>query len=374
MGGLSLLWVQGDAADIPSIETSASYRILSMRNDGTFRVLATSSAPAVTASGTCNPNDSNCRQVIINLDLPASDAAQINRFVLGRAPNALRDIYNNAPVVANTSTEVIVRTARRNPLPLDWTGASYTLDRTNPTITVTPTEGTPISRSGDSVSGSFTVTSSDFIDELRNNASYVLLRVSTGSTPTVRLTSATINANPAANNDGQTTEVEFSVTDTGLSSTIHTQWRYTLGRLANLTDKEGNPLQDPATAATIGVNGRIDSRAAALAEIPSGDTTNPIITATATTAADPVAANPLAYTGSFRVVTNEVVSSLADGASYNLLRVTQSNSQGAIIASTTFDITVPDSSTSTAIVQFNTVLTDIPTVTSDNRIQIGTAC
>ena len=364
-------WVRGDAADIPSIEAGASYRVLGVRSDDTFVHVPTSSAPTAAEEGACTPS-SNCRQVIANLNPSASDAAQISRFVLSRAPDSLRDIYNNEPVVANTSTEVIVRTANNNPLPLDWTGASYTLDRTNPTITVIPTAGTPVRRSGNRVSGSFTVSSSDFIDELRNNASYVLLRVSTGSTPTVTLTSATINADPAANNDAQSTEVRFEVNDAGLSSTIYTQWRYTLGRLANLTDKEGNPLQDPVTNAAIGANGRIDSRAAALLAIPSGDTMNPIITATATTAANPDAANPLIYTGTFRVVTNEEVSNLADGASYNLLRVTQSNSQGTVIAGATFpNIVAPNSSTSTAIVPFSATLTDIPTVQATTGFRLA---
>ena len=215
----------------------------------------------------------------------------------------------------------------------------------------------------------FDVSATESVRAINNRASYRLLTLplamSIPSTDTITVSAA------AANTSTATVTVMAQV----LANDVETLEGFTLGRGDtagfNLRDLSGNqPVvgDDPIEAGA-----RLDSNARAVAVTERLDTTNPIITATRTTAANPDATNPFVYTGTFRVVTNEEVSNLADGASYNLLRVTQSNRQGAIIAAT-FDITVPNASTSTAMVEFNTTLTSISTVQATTGFRLARAC
>ena len=356
---------------IRGIFMGGSYRILGKQNDGKYIVFNTIPtidtcsdlrAFSISAGRTTVPG---CRNIAATFSIDPSTAIDIGEIVLGRASDALRDLSNNDPIVASdTETSPrVVRTDATDALPLDLMGHSYTLDRSPPFIEVTvPNQ---LQRTGNRIEGSFALTSEDAIHEIGSTSSYVLLRVSTGSTPTEVLNSATITANAPADKNSAT--VNFDITESNvIAPHLNTQWKYTLGRRANLTDLEGNPLQDPVTNAEIGVNGRIDSRGEALADIPPD---NPVITLEVRDTdgntndeveAIPDPGNALIYRGSFTVTGNEPIKNIGSPSAYQVVRIFNEDDREDLTADTT--ISVDTVTLMSAEVSFATTLSNITEV------------
>ncbi len=366
--------------DIQGLDNPASYRILGKNFDGSYTILPSASNPytfpSVTGRVPCSDTEvaaiqqfletglSNCRVITTRdttrLDIPASQARNIESFVLGRAPGALRDRSNNDPVVANDSqtSPRIVGTGPdgdgRTVLPLDLIGYEFTLDRNSPSITVRPED---LSRRGNSISGAFAVSSSDIIDEIRNPSSYVLLRVATGGSTTTVINNAITGS---GSGDARSATIRFSITDN--TPNLAVNFQYTLGRLANLSDKAGNPLVYAGTTDMVSTNTRIDRSTTALADIPAEDTMNPIVTLEATTPqANPDENNELRFTGAFVVNSDEEIPAIGQSGSYQLLRVLSGNATTTTgIANVSF--TFSNGTTSSVTINFAVTLAGITQV------------
>ena len=308
------------ATDIPSIEAPESYRLLGRDSSNNYAVIETSSFPLTREA--CATPAANCRVIRADFDIAAAVASNITSFVLGRAPDALRDPSNNDPVVANDTNNParVVGTGSdgdgRTVLPLDLTGWEYVLNRESPSITVTAND--EVGRRVDTITGLFTVSSDDVIDEIRNPASYVLLRVTRSDSSVAAINDAQITVSEQGN-DGQTASIGFTVTDN--TTDLATLYQYTLGRRANLTDKAGNPLVYAGLNTQVEINEPIDNRGDALADIPDADTSNATVTLEAITGAMPDTANPLVYRGSFKVSSEETIIGINSTQSYTFIRL-----------------------------------------------------
>ena len=362
--------------EIRGLSGRDSYRILGQRSDRSYTAITASFEEVDTCRNTIigPPHDTmiipGCGNIEATLNISARDAADIERIVLGRASGALRDLSNNDPVVANDSETParVVGTSGANILPLDLIGHSFTLDRTSPFINVT---ANALRRTANRMQGSFGLASADIIDAIGNvAASYVLLRVPTTGTEVV-LSSATIGFVQGQRRNDRTATVNFEITESdAIGPSLEADWKYTLGRAANLTDIEGNVLQDHTRTTTIGTNGRIDSRATALVDIPTGDTTNPEITLTArdtdgtddNVEAIPNSADALRYSGSFTVRANEAIPNIGNIAAYRVVRVPNVGARVGLTANTTITIVSSTVTTSSAVVGFVTTLADITEV------------
>ena len=375
-----------DVADIPRIGRTGNesqFRLLGRYNDNRFRVLPTTLTP-VYPEVACEFNDlGECRvaQVQASFDLPPSEARQIHSFVLGRAPEGLWDSSANAPIVANTATEIVVRTDPDDSLPLDWTGTGWVLNRVPPRISVKNLPGFT-TRIDNRVKGRFELQAdgapsgqNEIINGINDPASYILLAISTASTPTRQLLDATIDVEDSPNNFR--TVVRFDVTDPEISGSGHSQWMYTLGRRANLTDKAGNEPVNAATTDTnvpVTVEGsldsrRLDSRDAALLTIPEGNIMPPL-TIRAIDATGSVD-NPLLFTGGFEVVFNEDLVDITTTSSYEIVRIKSDLSEDQTPTSQT--ITVTGSAPRGPItIEFEVTLADVAEVRDTSGFRLKT--
>ena len=287
--------------------------------------------------------------------LSATDAANTEYFTLGRVPKGLRDGSNNAPNVANTMPDTIVRAVGdpAGPLPLNSAAnAKLMLEREAPWITVKPRQ---FNRRDNHVCGTFEVSGSDLnsasepIDGINEAGSYRLLRINPDNTVNEVTTAGPAHENcegansvisDVTSSDLLTARVSFNVMDSGV--TINHS--YTLGRKAKLTDISGNAPIDPTTLTTIttlaDASSRLDSRVSAESDI----TTNPSIRATARDTdgntsdgveARPDTTNPRIYRGSFRVEVaqrkgQENVPRIGTVAAYRVVYVSVDNEEEAI--------------------------------------------
>ena len=424
-----------DVTDIPRIgtllqsegEDESQFRLLGRYNDNTFRVLPTIEAPVYPEVSACQPADPECRLVRASFDLPPSEASQIHSFVLGRAPRGLLDSSDNAPIVANTATDIVVRTDPNDSLPLDWTGTGWVLNRVPPRINV---QSLPnfATRIGNRVMGRFELQAdgappgqNEIINGINDPDSYILLAVSTvsrqiistvttqtisevvlqtmsagttqtistmttqtistiitqiistESTTTVRpLSGATINVEDRGRNNFRTM-VRFDVTDPEISDSGHSQWMYTLGLRQNLTDKAGNPPVDAGIATSdvvLDVEDRLDSRDAALFTIPEDDIIPPQLTITATDATGSVN-NPLLFTGSFEFTSNEDLADITNLSSYQIVRINNDSSE--VLEPPTQTITTSgNNATGPITINFAVTLADIEEVRDTSGFRLIT--
>ena len=303
------------------------------------------------------------------VDIPASQARDIQSFVLGRAPGALRDFSNNEPVVANDDQDParIVATGPdgSTALPLDLTGHSITLDRSRPSFMVAAEQ---LSRTGTTISGAFSVRGTrlagrqeSIIDEILNPSSYQLLRITRSDGSVARIANAITGS---GSGDGARATINFEVTDN--TADLARDYQYTLARLANLTDKEGDePIYDAiTTGTTIAIGQPLDLRPAAFADIPAVDTNDLIARIEATTLtviaaqsnADPN--NGFTFSGTFVVNTNKDVPNIENEDAYQLARVI-SGGTANIDATLSFS---NSNSTSTVTIGYETTVDSIADV------------
>ncbi|MXX98888.1 MAG: cadherin-like beta sandwich domain-containing protein, partial [Gammaproteobacteria bacterium] len=390
--------LEGDYSDIPDIVDAltpgfqSGFRVLRKHSgSNTFSVVnrrgqfAQAVLPVVSAcrevQGVNLVTIPDCYHIGVgDAILSASDAANTEYFTLGRGSGRLRDGSNNEPVVFGTNMVVRAVGDAAGPLPLNTTPtANLILERNKPWLTV---EASEFARIGDQICGSFEVSGRDSnsnsepIDGINEAGSYRLLSIDSDGNVSELTTAG--SANERCEGDGSvisrvtpevtnivpnpsllTATIYFNVMDVGVT----TQHKYTLGRQAKLTDISGNALVDNAArtteiTTTADATGRIDSRSAALGDIPSGDTTNPIITATVQdtdgNTADMVEAipdenDPLSFSGRFRVEVEqpddgeENVPNIGKASSYQVVYVSISRNREEEIADqtiTTSSVTV----------------------------------
>ncbi len=364
--------VQGaDSPDgVQGLYDPTSYRILGRSRTGNTYTIVPSTVGLTVADGRCTApllDLDDCRVMQGRVDIPASQARNIQSFVLGRAPRALRDFSNNDPVVANDDQDParIVATGSNvgdNALPLNLAdSAAFPVIRVRPSFTVRPGQ---LGRTGTRITGSFDVSGSTIVDEIRNPSSYQLLRV---PKPNTGGTTSTISGaiTGSGSGDGTRATINFEVDDNTVD--LADLYQYTLGRLANLTDKAGaEPVYDAITTGTTIVVGQpLDLRPAAFADIPAVDTFDLIarIEATpATVTADPRNADPsnqFRFSGTFVVNTNKDVPNIENGDAYQLVRVI---SGGTPDIDATFSFRDDGNTTSTATIGFETTVASIADV------------
>ena len=356
----------------------------------------TPALPGVTAcrelQGTNIMTIPNCYYIVApDVLLSATDAANTDYFTLGRAPGGLRDPSNNAPIVANYQTpNTVVRAVGDDagPLPLNATSsATLLLERNEPSISVSlvrPGDAEPLNffRIGNQICGSFFVSGADSngaepIDGINEAGSYRLLSIASDGTATELTTAGGENESceghgsvissvtPQASADVPfpsllSARVNFNVVD----AAVTTAHKYTLGRKAKLTDISGNALISTPTGVVVtdvaDRTSRIDLRDdTALGNIPPGDTTNPIITATVIdntpgddVEAEAVTPHPLTFEGSFRVVVQqpedpddgeaENVARIGDIGAYRVVYLSIASEQEVAIANSRYTISTSD--------------------------------
>ena len=348
--------------DVPSgsgsdARTITSYRLLRKLNDGNYAVVSGVLPRSVAQSSAITVGYVN-----VPLLSPA-DALLTEGFTLGRTVGSLRDTSGNDPVVEinveGTPQTVVVTVTP--PLPLDAKAAAlFAIERINPKLTVVA--GTANKVADDRYIGSFNVwsgadatldgaTDEEAIEGIESAASYVLLRVPSGTNNPVALSDAVITV--VADLDSyRSATVSFEVEDAQAAVGD----KFTLGRAARLTDLSGNALiaYDATDASDpIGDDEPIDSRPEAEADVPPDVVTSPQINVTALPAGNGVATadpnNPLRYTGSFSVTADRAVTGIGNADSYKLLRIARDGTHEETKASSTTIIVTVGETTADAV-------------------------
>ena len=303
--------------NVSTLDVAASYQLVRViDNAGSADTMALVPTENVTANPSGNDTSVSIDYTADLSGLSKEEIRNTEGFTLIRATadSSLIDRSGNMPVKSDESTSIGTGEVI-SPITDGEIDVIATINRTPPKITVEArdVESTDVENASKLI---FDVSVVDGpVSDLGTTNAYVLLqRDRDGTDEKVWTGTSMITA------EANTANTTATISYTAMAVDAQTIAYFTLGRAEDkLLDDDANEPADPVTSEVIGANGRLDSRAAALAIIVA---VNPTITVEAVDMeAVPTPGDGNEYTMRFRVTSTKAVTDIGTTNSYVLQHI-----------------------------------------------------